>query len=159
MTNNEYQDLVREMYIAFNERDWDSWTKYFDNKTFDYVPSMKEPLVGRKAIRENNEYFVKAIPNIKFEMTNIFGQDNWVCAQGIVSGTYVATKKSFHVPVCMIVKFEGDIVREIHEYFDQLSFPPARPHNERAFSNEWLRLYVPSVKLLIRQAEAHTGIH
>ncbi|MBK5112126.1 MAG: ester cyclase [Candidatus Heimdallarchaeota archaeon] len=122
MTNKKYQDLVREMYIAFNNRDWDGWTKYFDDKTIDYVPSLKEPLIGRKIIRENNKEFVKAIPNVKSEMTNIFGQDNWVCAQGIVTVTYVATKKSFRVPVCMIVKFEGDTVREIHEYFDQLSF-------------------------------------
>ncbi|MFX1507886.1 MAG: nuclear transport factor 2 family protein [Promethearchaeota archaeon] len=121
-TNKNYVDLVQTMYMAFNSRDMDEWTKYFDEDTLDYVPSLKEPLKGRKAIRENNEEFIKGIPDVSFEMTNIFGQNNWVCAEGIVSGTYAHSKKSFRVPVCMVAKFEGEIVREIHEYFDQQSF-------------------------------------
>jgi len=122
MSNKNYLNLVKQMYLAFNERDWDGWIKFFDEKTIDYVYSMKESIIGRKAIRENNEEFVQGIPDVKFEMTNIFGQENWVCAQGIVTGTFIATKKSFRVSVCMVVKFEGEIVREIHEYFDQKSF-------------------------------------
>jgi ketosteroid isomerase-like protein len=122
MTQNEYQDLIRKMLTAFNNRDMEGFTEYFDENTLDFVPTLKEPLKGKIAIRENNEEFIKAIPDVHSEMTNIFGQDNWVCAQGTVTGTYAATKKSFRVPVCMIVKFEGNFVKEIHEYFDQLSF-------------------------------------
>jgi ketosteroid isomerase-like protein len=122
MDNNEYQELVRKMLNAFNNRDMDEWTKYFDDDTLDFVPSLKEPLRGKKTIRENNEEFIKAIPDVYSEMNILFGQDNWVCAQGSVSGTYAATGKSFCVPICMVIKFEDGIVKEIHEYFDQLSF-------------------------------------
>ena len=71
-TNKNYVDLVQKMYMAFNSRDMDEWTKYFDEDTLDYVPSLKEPLKGRKTIRENNEEFIKGIPDVSFEEHPVF---------------------------------------------------------------------------------------
>lgn len=122
MTNYKYVDVVRKIYQALNDRDMDGWTEFFDEETIDYVAARKQRFTGRKVIREGYEEFIKGIPDAQFEFTNVFGQDNWVCAEGSVSGTFAATNKSFQFPICILFKFDGDIVREFHEYFDQQGF-------------------------------------
>ena len=122
MTNKKYTDVVRKIYKALNDRDMDGWTEFFDEETIDYVAARKQRFTGRKVIREGYEEFIKGTPDAQFEFVNIFGQDNWVCAEGSVSGTFAATNKSFQFPICIVVKFDGEIVREFHEYFDQQGF-------------------------------------
>jgi ketosteroid isomerase-like protein len=116
---SKYIAIIKEMYEAFNSRDLDGWSKYFDENTLDYVSSKKEPSKGHKVIRGNNDQFLKGIPDAQYELTNIFGQDNMVCVEGIMSGTSAGTDKSMHMPFCIIVKFEGDLIRERHWYFVQ----------------------------------------
>jgi len=87
------------------------------------VPSRKGPLKGRDAIRKDNEEFIPLLPYAHFEITNAFGQDNWLCVEGIVSGTYKGPNEQvIRVPSCMVVKLQENKVKEVHEYFDQSAF-------------------------------------
>jgi len=122
MTVTKYIEIIKKMYLAFNERDLDEWSKYFDENTLDFVPSVKEPQKSRNIIRKNNEQFLKTIPDAHYDLTNVFGQSNFVCAEGFVAGTNISSGKSFRAPFCIVVKFENDTIRERHWYVDQHAF-------------------------------------
>ena len=115
--------LVKKMLKAFEKHDLDKFAEFFDENALDYVPSRKEPLIGRNAIRKDNEEFISLLPDIRFEITNAFGQKNWLCIEGTVSGTYKGSRDHvIRVPTCMVVKIQENKVKELHEYFDQSSF-------------------------------------
>ena len=73
-------------------------------------------------------------PDVTFEITQIFGNGDMVCAQGIVKGTNTGplpgpdgkqlppTNKSFRVPACFVAKIENGKISEIYEYLDRLEF-------------------------------------
>lgn len=115
--------LLKKMLATFENHDLDKFVGFFDENALDYVPSRKEPLKGRQAIRKDNEEFISLIPDVHFEITNAFGQNNWICIEGIVSGTYKGSREQvIRVPTCMVVKIQEDKVKELHEYFDQSAF-------------------------------------
>ncbi|MFW9782642.1 MAG: nuclear transport factor 2 family protein [Candidatus Heimdallarchaeota archaeon] len=115
-------DLVKKMIAAYESRDIEKFIEFFDEDALDYTPAREEPLKGRDEIRKDNEEFISSIPNVQFEILNAFGQANWVCVEGIVSGTYKGQNRKFKVHVCNVVKIGGNKVSEVHEYFDQLAF-------------------------------------
>lgn len=111
------------MLKAFEKHDLDKFAELFDENALDYVPSRKEPLIGRDAIRKDNKEFISSLPDVHFEITNAFGQNNWLCIEGTVSGTYKGPENHvIRVPTCMVVKIQKNKVKELHEYFDQSSF-------------------------------------
>ncbi|NHJ48973.1 MAG: nuclear transport factor 2 family protein [Asgard group archaeon] len=118
MSNNKYVEIIRKMYLAFNNRDLDEWAKHFDEDTVDY-PSKDKPSKGRKKISENNDHFLKRMPDAKYEFANIIGQDKIVCAEGIMTGTPVGTDQPMKMLFCIVIKFEGEMIRERHWYFAQ----------------------------------------
>jgi ketosteroid isomerase-like protein len=91
-------------------------------------------LRGKQAFIEDNIAFEKIFANLRVEVKNIFGQDEWVCVQGIMTGTHVSpftlqngkqiqpTGKSFRIPFSNVARVKNGKITEIHEYFDQMSF-------------------------------------
>jgi limonene-1,2-epoxide hydrolase len=123
LTFEDNLDLVKKMLSAFENHDLDKFVEYFDENALDYVPSRKEPLKGRDEIRKDNEEFISLLPDVHFEIKNAFGQDNWLCIEGNVTGTYKGPNEmTINVPSCMVVKIQGKKVKELHEYFDQSAF-------------------------------------
>ena len=126
--------IVNETLDAFNSHDLSGFVKYMANSVIDYMPGRNEPLKGPETIREDNSSFLTIFPDAHFEKINEFGQDNWVCIQGIFEGTHQgpfpvpgeqplpATGKKVHVSQCMVVKLDQGKITEIHEYFNHLDF-------------------------------------
>jgi hypothetical protein len=114
---SKYVEMIKEMYEAFNKRDLDGWVKYFDENTLDYVSAKKEPNKGIKALRENNDQFLKDVPDAKYEFENLFGKDSMVCVEGIMTGTSAGTDKPMKMRFCIVVIFDGNIIKERHWYF------------------------------------------
>ena len=63
-----------------------------------------------------------------------FGKGDWACLEVLFTGTHTgpmqgadgavipATNKSIKTSYCMVMKFEGGLVSELNEYFDQLGW-------------------------------------
>ncbi|UCH05543.1 MAG: ester cyclase [Candidatus Thorarchaeota archaeon] len=126
--------ITRAALEAFEAHDMDRFVSFMSESVLDYVPGRSEPLRGREAVREDNIGFLAMYPDVTFEITQIFGNGDMVCAQGIVKGTNTGplpgpdgkqlppTNKSFRVPACFVAKIENGKISEIYEYLDRLEF-------------------------------------
>ena len=134
MTIQDNIRIVNETLEAFNSHDMAGFVKHMGDSVMDFIPGRNEPLKGPDTIREDNSSFLSIFPDAYFEKINEFGQDNWVCIQGIFEGTHQgpfpvaeeqsipATGKKIRVPQCMVVKLDQGKITEIHEYFNHLDF-------------------------------------
>jgi predicted ester cyclase len=126
--------LTHAALEAFEAHDMDRFVSFMSDSVVDYVPGRSEPLRGREAVREDSVGFLAMYPDVQYEITQIFGNGDMVCAQGIVKGTNTGllpgpdgtqlppTNRSFRVPACFVVKIEDGKISEIYEYLDRLEF-------------------------------------
>jgi predicted ester cyclase len=80
--------IVKETLKAFNAYDMDGFTENMSDSILDYIPGRPAPLKGPKAIRDDNSGFLTIFPDAQFKITNVFGQGDWVCAEGFFEGTH-----------------------------------------------------------------------
>jgi predicted ester cyclase len=105
-----------------------------DESVVDYFPYDREPLKGREEFVQDNIAFGEIFAGIRSEITNIFGQGDWVCLQGTMTevhkGTFTLqngtqippTGKQIRIPICNVIRLEHGKIIEVHEYHDQLAF-------------------------------------
>ena len=134
MTTAENIDLVKQATDAYNRDGAKGMAEFMDETVIDYFASGRDPLKGKAAFIEDNIAFAKIFADLQAEITNIFGQDDWVCVQGIMTGTHQGaftlqngkqispTGKPIRIPICNVIKLKHGKIAEIHEYFDQLNF-------------------------------------
>ena len=113
--------LVKQASEAFITSGVESFAEFLDDNVIDYFPFPREPLRGKNAIIEDNIAFREMFSKLQIEITNIFGQDDWVCIQAYISGTY-SNGNDVRVPICNVVKLKDGKITEFHEYFDQSMF-------------------------------------
>jgi predicted ester cyclase len=126
--------LVNAALEAFEAHDMDGFVGFMSESVVNYAPGRTEPLRGRYAVKADNIGFLATYPDVKFEITRIFGDGDMVCAEGFVEGTNTGpipgpdgkkmppANKSVRVPACFVVKIENGLISEIREYLDQLEF-------------------------------------
>jgi predicted ester cyclase len=126
--------IVTDTLKAFNSYDMDGFTKNMSDSILDFIPGRPAPLIGPKAIRDDNSGFLTIFPDAQFNMSNVFGQGDWVCVEGFFEGTHKgpfpvpggkpipATGRKIKVSQCMVVKMHQGKLVEIHEYFSHLDF-------------------------------------
>ncbi|MHA2078843.1 MAG: ester cyclase [Candidatus Thorarchaeota archaeon] len=134
MTVSENIELVKQASDAYNRDGARGMAEFMDESVVDYFATGQEPLIGKKAFVDDNIAFAKIFANLQAEITNIFGQDDWVCIQGIMTATHKGpftlqngkqippTGKSIRIPICNVIRLRDGKITEIHEYFDQMSF-------------------------------------
>jgi steroid delta-isomerase-like uncharacterized protein len=129
----DLRHVIEEAIAAFNAHDLDDWVSYYAEGARHYQPDRAEPLSGREEIRED---YLKTtwipFPDFHFEVVRAFGQENWICVEGNLTGTHKeamqgpdgellpATNKTIRVPVCFVARVENRKLVEVHEYNDQL---------------------------------------
>ena len=121
MSVSENIRIVRKANEAFITLGVESFAEFLDDNVIDYFPFPREPLRGKNAIIEDNIAFRGMFSKLDIEITNIFGQDDWVCIQAYISGTYT-NGNDVRVPICNVVKVKEGKITEFHEYFDQSTF-------------------------------------
>jgi predicted ester cyclase len=134
MTVSENIELVRQATDALNREGAKGMAEFMDDAVVDHFATGRPPLKGKQAFIEDNIAFEKIFVNLRVEVTNIFGQDEWVCVQGFMTATHQApftlqngkqiqpTGKTIRIPFSNVAKVENGKITEIHEYFDQMSF-------------------------------------
>jgi ketosteroid isomerase-like protein len=134
MISSKNIELVKQANDAFNRNGALGMAEFMDEDVVDHFATGRPPLVGKEAFVEDNISFAKIFADLRAEITNVFGQDEWVCAQGFMTATHQGpfilqngkqiqpTGKTIRIPFSNVVKVKDGKIVEIHEYFDQLSF-------------------------------------
>ena len=134
MTVSENIELVKQATDAYNRDGAKGMAEFMDEAVIDHFASGRNPLKGKAAFIEDNIEFAKIFADLRAEITNIFGQDDWVCIQGIMTGMHEGaftlqngkqippTGKNIRIPICNVIKLKDGKIVELHEYFDQLNF-------------------------------------
>lgn len=134
VSDERLRGLVEEVVEAFNAHDLGRVAHWYAEDARHYQPNRTEPLRGRDDIRED---YRKAtwipFPDFHFELDRAFGQGEWLCVQGVLTGTHEgplegpggettpATGRSIEVAICLVVRVKSGKAVEVYEYNDQLS--------------------------------------
>ncbi|MFW9769154.1 MAG: nuclear transport factor 2 family protein [Candidatus Thorarchaeota archaeon] len=121
MSVSENIQVVIHANDAFNTIGAEGFAEFLNEDVIDYFPFDRKPLIGKKSIVEDNIAFRKMFKDLRVEIVNIFGQDDWVCFQAYVIGTNPG-ESGIRVPICNVVRLKDGKISEVHEYFDQTTF-------------------------------------
>ncbi|MHA2424671.1 MAG: ester cyclase [Candidatus Thorarchaeota archaeon] len=133
MTVAENIEIVKQASDGYNKDGARGFAEYLDDSVIDYLPSGRE-LHGPDEFVEDNIYFAKIFGDLHVEITNIFGQDDWVCYQATMTAKHIGpftlqdgtkippTGKNIRIPVCNVIKLKDGKIVEVHEYHDQMTF-------------------------------------
>ena len=123
---------LKEVIDAFNSKDFSRLEKLNARSIVFDAAGLPEPLKGREAVSEWNRAFTDAFPDLRFRLERSFGEGDWVCGEGIGTGTHrgplpgpdgqtiPATNKTIRLKFAATQKLEGGEVTEVHVYFDRL---------------------------------------
>jgi len=127
--------MVEDVVDAFNAHDLDRVADWYADDAVHHQPNRPDPLRGRDEIREDYRTSTWIpFPDFHFELERAFGEGEWVCVQGTLTGTHKGpigepdgetippTGKSISVPLCLVVRVENGKAAEVYEYNDQLGF-------------------------------------
>ena len=133
--NQALHDALDDAIQAFNARDLDAWMQFYAEDAVHIQPNRAEPLVGRAQIREDYRKSTWVpFPDFHFEIERAFGEDNWMCVTGDLTGTHTGpfpgeggetippTNRSIRVPICLVIQFRDRRAVRVYEYNDQLGF-------------------------------------
>ena len=132
MSTEERQNLLDQEVKGMNARDWETCGRVFAEDVIVSTPGEPEPVRGRAARVRSIEDLMEAFPDGVVETTRSFAHGDLVCVECMFAGTHTgplkaadgsivpATNTRVSFPYCVIMRFEGDEVAEVHEYYDQL---------------------------------------
>ncbi len=132
MSVDENLQVVDRWLEAYNAKDWERFGNMFTESIRYRLPSVPEPLEGRERVRKFFERAASSLPDARVKKERSFGQDDWVCWEGIWMATHKgpikapggrtisATNKPFQVPVAMLYRIQGGKIAEGRDYYDWL---------------------------------------
>jgi ketosteroid isomerase-like protein len=124
--------IIEQRVSATNTRDWDTWEALHTADAVRTAPELEEPLRGAPAMRAAIEGLSAAFPDYHLELTQAFGQGQWLAVRLHTTGTMTgpltlsdgvaipATGQPIEQDWAALVRFDGDRIAEFHEYYDQL---------------------------------------
>ena len=126
--------VVDAAFEAINARDWDWMAQLYADSVIEYRPGLPEPSEGSDVALQNLKDFTTAFPDVHVEKVRAFGQGDWVCREGVLTGTHKGpltgadgktipvTNKPIRLQRCNLFRVEDGKITERHLYFDQLGF-------------------------------------
>jgi predicted ester cyclase len=131
LSDESLRRMLEEVVEAFNRHDLDYVANWHAEGAVHHQPGRPEPLRGREDYRRSTWI---PFPDFRFELERAFGQGDWLCVQGTLTGTHEGplegpggetippTGKAIHVPICLVVRLDSGKAVEVYEYNDQLGF-------------------------------------
>ena len=119
---------------AFNAKDWDRYYASFAESVVTHAPGVSGPIKGRAALREADQEYLTAIPDMQVTKERSFGQDDWICVEVSLTGTHTgpmsapgggvipATHKTVRSRECYLYRFDGGEIAEQHLYADVMGY-------------------------------------
>jgi steroid delta-isomerase-like uncharacterized protein len=134
MTVEDNLRLIKRLYKAINDRDWDTAFALHSEDHLRFDTNRSEPTKGLENYKKYVTGFAESFSDLHIEVVRAFGQEDMDCDEHITSGTQngpmksadgktiLPSGKSFKVRNCHIYKIaEGKII-ETWRYVDQLVF-------------------------------------
>jgi steroid delta-isomerase-like uncharacterized protein len=85
----KYQDTSKKFADVYNKHDLEAITKLYASDAIAYDPMYPEPLRGRDAIRKDTASFLRAFPDLRFEIVNTIEKDERTGADEVrITGTH-----------------------------------------------------------------------
>ena len=130
MGTEENLKVIDEELHALNAYDFDRALESHAESVLTFGPGNNEPTKGRTALRNSLQDYLTAFPDFRVKMERAFGQGDWVCGQYVFEGTHKgpllgpggqmipATNRSLRLKYVVLFKFQGGLITERHEFFD-----------------------------------------
>ncbi len=125
------QILTKRLQAA-NRHDWNAWAELHTPDCKRTAPELKDPLEGRLEMRAAIERLTKAFPDYHNALIRAVGQGPWLTAELRSSGTFTNALEISTIPFLIpptgngfrqhwvaMIRFEGEQIAEIREYYDQ----------------------------------------
>jgi steroid delta-isomerase-like uncharacterized protein len=121
--------IAKDHFIHENAHDLDALMQTFGKDASFHISSFGEQFNGSDAVRGCYDNLFQGIPDIQFNITNLYGSQDAVIVEFMFTGNHTgnwlvpATGKHVNLPMCAVVLFdeEDKILRE-KIYFDRLEF-------------------------------------
>jgi steroid delta-isomerase-like uncharacterized protein len=136
MSAQDNAKLVRALYDAWNNRDWDTYTALVDDDTEVLAVATGQTLRGRPGFRQYGEIWASAFPDARVEVTNVVASEDGAVVEFRGRGTHTAplvtamgeipaTNKRVDQPFCDVYSLQNGRVRAQRAYFDIASLKPS----------------------------------
>lgn len=133
MSEQDNINIVRKVIDALNSHNADATVQYFAPNVKGMVPDRPETL-NRDQIREYNQRFIRAVPDLHFDIKDMLAQGDKAVVSWVAHGTQKgaldlptggvipATNKLIHEPGVTIVEFHDGMITRQDVYWDQVTF-------------------------------------
>jgi steroid delta-isomerase-like uncharacterized protein len=126
MRRVEAGELVERLTEGWNAHDADAVARCYAPEAVSRDVTLSEPLHGRTAIRNAAEMYMKAFPNIQFEIRRIACDGNVLCEEWRATGTHEgdlmglkATGRSGTTIGCNVIELSDDgLIKSETTYWD-----------------------------------------
>ena len=81
-------DLIRARYDAVNAHDFDRFQSFYADSVVWRDPATPRPAKGPQAVRKRLEAWAAAVPNLKWQLDDLFGEGDKLCAQFTFAGKH-----------------------------------------------------------------------
>ena len=88
MSTPDNVKTVRQMFDAWNAHDPDRWLKLLDEKYVSESDTLPATVSGREAARQFMMVYLKAFPDLHFEIPQILAEGDFVVSRWTATGTH-----------------------------------------------------------------------
>jgi len=133
MSTQDLTQVAKEIITGYSTSNWTALKNLVTpDLIYDEAGSQRQ-IKGPESFVRTLQEWKKTMTDSKGEVTKAFGTGNLVALEITWTGTHngpfigpagtvPASGKRQTTPAAMIVKFQGDKVKEIHHYFDMVTF-------------------------------------
>ena len=133
MSNQDLTQVAREIVTGYSSSNWTALKNIFTPDVIYNEVGTQRRIQGADEVVQGLQGWKKAMTDSGGTVTNAFGSENLVALQITWQGTHNGpftgpagtlppTGRKQTTPAAMIVKFQGNKVKEIHHYFDMVTF-------------------------------------
>ena len=88
MSTQDNVKVVRQMFDAWNAHEPDRWLKLLDEKYVSESDTIPATISGREAARQFMMVYLKAFPDLHFEIPQILAEGDFVVSRWTATGTH-----------------------------------------------------------------------
>ena len=127
-------DLIQARYDAVNAHDFERFQSFYADSVVWRDPATPRPAKGPRAVRKRLEAWAAAVPNLKWELEELFGEGDRLCAQFTFTGKHrgpladgrgnelAGTGRAVKLPGVGVYVVSGGKIVDSRIYFDLSAF-------------------------------------
>jgi steroid delta-isomerase-like uncharacterized protein len=122
MSEQENLRIARQNFAAWNAHDPDEFIKLIDDDFVSESDTVPAPLRGREAARQSMQMYLKAFPDLRFDIEQMIASGEYVITRWHAAGTHkgelmgipATGRRGEGIHGCTVMEFRGG--RVVHEW-------------------------------------------